>query len=157
MQAALDMLYAAQERGYDQLKQRHLQDFTPIMARCELQIEEDTSLEALPTDMRLRRVAEGLEDKGLVNTYFQLGRYLLACSSRPGTLPANLQGIWNQEFEPPWGSKYTININTQMNYWLAESCNLSEMHLPLFEHQKENPCFPTDAMWPGVCTAQADG
>ncbi len=136
VQAALDMLYAAQERGYDQLKQRHLQDFTPIMARCELQIEEDPSLEALPTDMRLRRVAEGLEDKGLINTYFQFGRYLLACSSRPGTLPANLQGIWNQEFEPPWGSKYTININTQMNYWLAESCNLSEMHLPLFEHMK---------------------
>ena len=135
-QAALEMLSAAQERGYDQLKQRHLQDFTPIMARCELRIEEDPSLEALPTDMRLRRVAEGLEDKGLVNTYFQLGRYLLACSSRPGTLPANLQGIWNQEFEPPWGSKYTININTQMNYWLAESCNLSEMHLPLFEHMK---------------------
>jgi alpha-L-fucosidase 2 len=140
VQAALDMLYAAQERGYDQLKQRHLQDFTPIMARCELQIEEDTSLEALPTDMRLRRVAEGLEDKGLINTYFQFGRYLLACSSRPGTLPANLQGIWNQEFEPPWGSKYTININTQMNYWLAESCNLSEMHLPLFEHMKRR--FP---------------
>ncbi|MBQ6255901.1 MAG: glycoside hydrolase family 95 protein, partial [Clostridia bacterium] len=69
-------------------------------------------------------------------TYIQLGRNLLACSSRPGTLPANLQGIWNQEFEPPWGSKYTININTQMNYWLAESCNLSEMHLPLFEHMK---------------------
>ena len=135
-QAALEMLSAAQERGYDQLKQRHLQDFTPIMARCELRIEEDPSLEALPTDMRLRRVAEGLEDKGLVNNYFQLGRYLLACSSRPGTLPANLQGIWNQEFEPPWGSKYTININTQMNYWLAESCNLSEMHLPLFEHMK---------------------
>ncbi len=135
-QAALEMLSAAQERGYDQLKQRHLQDFTPIMARCELRIEEDPSLEALPTDMRLRRVAEGLEDKGLVNTYFQLGRYLLACSSRPGTLPANLQGIWNQEFEPPWGSKYTININTQMNYWLAESCNLSEMHMPLFEHMK---------------------
>ena len=135
-QAALEMLSAAQERGYDQLKQRHLQDFTPIMARCELRIEEDPSLEALPTDMRLRRVAEGLEDTGLVNTYFQLGRYLLACSSRPGTLPANLQGIWNQEFEPPWGSKYTININTQMNYWLAESCNLSEMHLPLFEHMK---------------------
>lgn len=136
VQAALDMLDAAQEKGYDQLKQRHMEDFAPIMARCKLQLEEDSALNALPTDERMRRVADGGEDLGLINTYFQFGRYLLACSSRPGTLPANLQGIWNQEFEPPWGSKYTININTQMNYWLAENCNLSDMHLPLFEHLK---------------------
>ena len=134
VQAALDDLDRAEKLGYDALKARHLADFTPIMDRCELHLPEDAALEALPTDERLRRVAAGGEDLGLINDYFQYGRYLLACSSRPGTLPANLQGLWNQEFDPPWGSKYTININTQMNYWLAESCNLSEMHLPLFDH-----------------------
>lgn len=136
VQAALDMLDAAEPIGYDALKARHLADITPIMDRCALKLPEDGHLAALPTDERLRRVADGGTDLGLINTYFQFGRYLLACSSRPGTLPANLQGIWNQEFEPPWGSKYTININTQMNYWHAESCNLSEMHLPLFDHLK---------------------
>ena len=136
VKAALDMLDAAESLGYDTLKARHLADFAPIMDRCALQLPEDPALAALPTDERLRRVADGTTDLGLINTYFQFGRYLLACSSRPGTLPANLQGIWNQEFEPPWGSKYTININTQMNYWLAESCNLSDMHLPLFDHLK---------------------
>ncbi|HAA25710.1 MAG TPA: alpha-L-fucosidase, partial [Ruminiclostridium sp.] len=66
--------------------------------------------------------------------YFQFGRYLLISCSRPGSLPANLQGIWNQDFLPPWDSKYTININTQMNYWPAENCNLAECHKPLFDH-----------------------
>ena len=134
VQAALDDLDRAEKLGYDALKARHLADFTPIMDRCALHLSEDAALAALPTDERLRRVAAGGEDLGLINDYFQYGRYLLACSSRPGTLPANLQGLWTQEFDPPWGSKYTININTQMNYWLAESCNLSEMHLPLFDH-----------------------
>ncbi len=71
---------------------------------------------------------------GLVNLSFAYGRYLLAASSRPKSLPANLQGIWNDSFTPVWDSKFTININTQMNYWHAEICRLSEMHLPLFEH-----------------------
>lgn len=65
--------------------------------------------------------------------YFHFGRYLLISSSRPGSLPANLQGLWNDSFTPPWDSKYTININTQMNYWPAEVCNLSECHYPLFD------------------------
>jgi len=76
-----------------------------------------------------------------VSLYFQFGRYLLISSSRPGTLPSNLQGIWNKDYLPPWDSKYTININTQMNYWPAEVCNLSECHLPLFdliERMREN-------------------
>ena len=72
----------------------------------------------------------------MICDYFQYGRYLLLSSSYPGSLPANLQGIWNMHLNPPWGSKYTININTQMNYWPAEVCNLSDMHLPLFEHMK---------------------
>lgn len=136
VQAALSMLDAAEEKGYDTLMERHLQDITPLMDRCALRLPEDPALGHLPTDERLRRVKAGERDLGLINGYFQFGRYLLVCSSRPGTLPANLQGIWNQEFEPPWGSKYTININTQMNYWPAEICNLSEMHGPLLQHLK---------------------
>ncbi|UUZ94232.1 hypothetical protein LJK87_06385 [Paenibacillus sp. P25] len=76
---------------------------------------------------------QGADDPGLIALYFQFGRYLLIASSRPGSLPANLQGIWNDEMLPPWDSKFTININTQMNYWHAESCNLSECHSPLFD------------------------
>ena len=134
--AALSLLDKAQAAGYDHLKEEHLRDFAPIMDRCALRLPADPDCQALPTDERLRRVAQGQADLGLINTYFQFGRYLLAASSRPGSLPANLQGIWNSEFEPPWDSKYTININTEMNYWPAEACNLSDMHLPLFDHLK---------------------
>ncbi|MBQ8653405.1 MAG: glycoside hydrolase family 95 protein [Clostridia bacterium] len=136
VQAALDMLDKAEQKGYEALREAHAADLSAVMDRCALEIKADPALEALPTDQRLERVKQGETDAGLINVYFQYGRYLLACSSRPGTLPANLQGIWNQEFEPPWGSKYTININTQMNYWPAEICNLPEMHLPLFDHLK---------------------
>lgn len=71
---------------------------------------------------------------GLLELYFQYGRYLLISSSREGSLPANLQGIWNDSLTPPWESKYTVNINMEMNYWMAETANLPECHLPLFEH-----------------------
>ncbi|MBP5606394.1 MAG: glycoside hydrolase family 95 protein, partial [Ruminiclostridium sp.] len=102
------------------------------MERCSLNIsDEDRS--GIPTDKRLIG-AKTAPDKGLVDLSFAYGRYLLASSSRKGSLPANLQGIWNDSFTPAWDSKYTININTQMNYWPAESCALSETHLPLFEH-----------------------
>ena len=72
-------------------------------------------------------------DPDLVALYFQYGRYLLIASSRPGTQPANLQGIWNEQIRPPWSSNWTANINVQMNYWPAETCNLAECHEPLFE------------------------
>ncbi|NLW08531.1 MAG: glycoside hydrolase family 95 protein [Firmicutes bacterium] len=94
----------------------------------------ETRPETLPTDERLKRIKKGADDPGLVELYFQFGRYLLLSCSRPGSLPANLQGLWNQEMLPPWESKYTININTQMNYWPAETCNLPECHRPLLEH-----------------------
>ena len=80
----------------------------------------DPELEALPTDVRLKRSKQGQADEGLIAVYYQFGRYLLISSTRPGSLPANLQGIWNEHFLPPWDSKYTININIQMNYWPAE-------------------------------------
>jgi alpha-L-fucosidase 2 len=91
------------------------------------------AVETLPTDVRLKRVQSGQDDPGLVALYFQYGRYLLISSSRPGTLPANLQGIWNDQFKPPWESNYTTNINLEMNYWPAEVCNLAECHQPLFD------------------------
>jgi alpha-L-fucosidase 2 len=87
--------------------------------------------ESLPTDERIRRVTEGSSDPLLAEQVFQYGRYLMISGSRPGTQPLNLQGIWNAELYPSWGSKYTININIQMNYWVAEVCNVSECHEPL--------------------------
>jgi alpha-L-fucosidase 2 len=88
---------------------------------------------AVPTDVRVKTIKDGGEDVHLLPIYFQFGRYMLISSSRAGTLAANLQGIWNELVDPPWGSKYTININTEMNYWFAESANLSECHLPMFD------------------------
>ena len=96
----------------------------------------------IPTDERLENIQQGGgspaggEDIGLINLAFAYGRYLLISSSREGSLPANLQGIWNDSFTPVWDSKFTININTQMNYWCAENTGLSELHKPLFDHIK---------------------
>ena len=101
------------------------------MNRCRLEITcENRNL--IPTDERLQAVIDGGTDDGLINLLFAYGRYLLISSSRPGSLPANLQGIWNDSFSPAWDSKYTININTEMNYWPAEVTGLSELHEPLF-------------------------
>lgn len=125
----------AAARTYEELREEHIADYRALFDRVELKLgEPDGRLDALPTDERLALVRQGGDDRGLVELYFQYGRYLLISSSRPGTLPANLQGIWNHEFLPPWGSKYTININIQMNYWPAETCNLAECHAPLFDH-----------------------
>ena len=125
----------AVEKNYEDLLQDHVKDYQGLFCRVELDLESSNNeeLESLPTDERLKRLKDGKEDLGLICLYFQFGRYLLISSSRPGTLPANLQGIWNKDMLPPWDSKYTININTQMNYWPAEVCNLSECHEPLFD------------------------
>ena len=93
----------------------------------------DAAARALPTDERLKKVQSGAADDDLFALYFQYGRYLLIASSRPGSMAANLQGKWNDSLTPAWGSKYTININTEMNYWPVETCNLSELHEPLFD------------------------
>lgn len=133
LKAVIGRLDEAEKLGYEVLRRRHVKDFSEIMARCRLDIR-CRDMDGIPTDRRLELAEDGGEDIGLVNLSFAYGRYLLAASSREGSLPANLQGIWNDSFTPIWDSKYTININTQMNYWPAESCNLSEMHMPLFEH-----------------------
>ena len=129
---AVKTIDEAEKLGYAKIKERHVADVSELMNRCTLSIEcEDR--DDVPTDERLKAVQDGGEDNGLINLSFAYGRYLLISSSRVGSLPANLQGIWNDSFSPMWDSKYTININAQMNYWPAENTGLSELHLPLFE------------------------
>lgn len=133
-----DRIRNALEKGYTAIKEDHIRDYRELFDRVELELYNDEfsageNLSLIPTDLRLERLREGKEDLQLISLYFQFGRYLLISSSRPGSLPANLQGLWNDSFTPPWDSKYTININTQMNYWPAEVCNLSECHYPLFD------------------------
>ncbi|NMO97321.1 glycoside hydrolase family 95 protein [Paenibacillus lemnae] len=120
-------------QSYSTLLERHLADYQSLYDRTNLTLPGNSELTGLPTDERLDRIKRGETDHGLIALYFHYGRYLLMASSRPGSLPANLQGIWNNNFIPPWDSKYTININAQMNYWPAELCNLTECHEPLFD------------------------
>ena len=128
---------AAGAKTWEQLTTAHRGEYGKYFDRVSLRLSQtaaDSGAAALPADERLIRLRAGTADPGLMELYFHYGRYLLIASSRPGSLPANLQGIWNKDFSPAWGSKYTININTEMNYWPAEVCNLGECHLPLFEH-----------------------
>lgn len=116
---------------YDGIKQRHVEEHTSMFDRVTFNLGEVSSL---PTDQRLKAVKEGAIDLSLITLYFQYGRYLLMNSSRaPGILPANLQGIWNEDMYAAWSSDFHTNINIQMNYWPAEVCNLSETFLP-FSH-----------------------
>src|SRR5271165_3035864 len=123
-------LNAAATKTYAALRASHISDHQKLFRRVVLQL--GTQPHDLPTDERLKAVGAAA-DPALLALYFQYGRYLLICSSRPGTQPANLQGVWNQEVRPPWSSNWTANINVQMNYWPAESCNLSECHGPMFD------------------------
>ena len=122
-------------KQFFELKNAHLLDYQKFFNRVSLNLGATTAPN-LPTDERLRRYAEGKEDKNLEILYFQYGRYLLISSSRTLGVPANLQGIWNPYLRPPWSSNYTTNINAEENYWLAENTNLSEMHLPLLSFIK---------------------
>ena len=117
--------------AYGALKMRHTTDYQQYFSRMELRLGNADEACALPTDERL--AAFDGSDLDLIRLYADFGRYLLISSSRPGTLPANLQGIWCKDIESPWGSKYTININTEMNYWPTAMCNLAEMEEPLFD------------------------
>ena len=129
------ILNSAVDKRYEKILEDHRQDHQRLFDRVEISLGDTwEDILQLPTDQRLARVKSGEKDEDLMALYFQYGRYLLMGCSRPGTMPANLQGIWNQEMTPPWGCKYTININTQMNYWPAEIANLSECHIPLFDH-----------------------
>jgi alpha-L-fucosidase 2 len=123
-------LERAAAKSVNELREAHLADYKTYFDRVRLDLGTTTASN-LPTDDRLRRYARGEEDKNLEILYFQFGRYLLISSSRTPGVPANLQGIWNPHLRPPWSSNYTLNINAEENYWLAENANLSEMHQPL--------------------------
>lgn len=130
--------------SYEELYYRHVNDYKELFDRVELSLNGNSDAgEELPTDERIARLRGNelddkecerhIHDNKLIELYFNYGRYLMISASRPGTQPMNLQGIWNQDMWPAWGCRYTVNINTEMNYWCAESCNLSECHLPLFD------------------------
>ncbi len=125
------MMAALPDKPYATLLQAHLDDYQPLFRRVELNLGS-LGKAHLPTDRRIRDF-QAEPDPALVSLLFQYGRYLLIASSRPGTQPANLQGVWNDMVRPPWSSNWTVNINTQMNYWPAEITNLAECHLPLFD------------------------
>jgi alpha-L-fucosidase 2 len=126
---AQDYLHRAEQRSYDQLRQRHLDDFRPLFSRVALRLGEDHATET--TDRRIQNFARN-DDPSLLALYFEFGRYLLISSSRPGGQPANLQGIWNKDLAPPWSSKWTTNINLEMNYWQADAGDLWETEEPLW-------------------------
>jgi alpha-L-fucosidase 2 len=130
--AALD---TAAQRSFEDLRAAHVAEHQRLFRRVALDLGT-TDAARRPTDERIRDFARAA-DPQLAALYFQFGRYLLLSSSRPGTQPANLQGIWNDKLDPPWGGKYTININTQMNYWPAEVTNLAECVEPLLRLVRE--------------------
>jgi alpha-L-fucosidase 2 len=120
----------AAKKSFDDILTGHIQAYQQMFNRVSLDLGT-TDAAKLPTDQRLKNFAQS-NDPQLAALFFQFGRYLLISSSKPGTQPANLQGLWNESIDPPWSSKYTVNINTEMNYWPAEPTNLSECHEPLF-------------------------
>jgi alpha-L-fucosidase 2 len=118
-------------KKYEEIKVKHVEDFSSFYNRVQLNLE-NRDRRTITTDERLRQFAKGAADNDLASLYFQFGRYLMISASRTPEVPMNLQGIWNEQVRPPWSSNYTININTEMNYWAAETANLSEFHKPLF-------------------------
>ncbi|TDB82524.1 glycoside hydrolase N-terminal domain-containing protein [Micromonospora sp. KC721] len=128
-------LSAARSLGYEQLRSRHLADYQALFNRVSINLGRTAAADQ-PTDVRIAQHASAT-DPQFSALLFQFGRYLLISSSRPGTQPANLQGIWNESMAPPWDSKYTINANLPMNYWPADTTNLSECFLPVFDMIRE--------------------
>ena len=129
-------LKAAEAKPFAKLREDHVADHQRLFHRVDLRLGKEGEAAPgaeLPTDERLERVKKGEKDAGLDALYFKYGRYLLIACSRPGGLPANLQGLWNDQLKAPWNSDYHLNINLQMNYWLAEPTNLAELHQPLFD------------------------
>jgi len=123
----------ALKTSFENLRKRHIADYQSLFNRVEFNIANDLK-NNLPTNQRLDSIKAGTPDNYITELQYQYGRYLLISSSRPGTLPANLQGIWADGMEPPWNSDYHLNINVQMNYWMAEMTNLAELHEPFLEY-----------------------
>lgn len=133
---AAELIKTASKKTFSALYASHLADFKKYFDRVSFTVKDSLATNAIktfPSNERLKAYSDGAYDPELETLYFQYGRYLLISSSRPGGAPANLQGIWNKILRAPWSSNYTININTQMNYWPAEVTNLSEMHQPLLD------------------------
>ncbi|AHM62618.1 hypothetical protein D770_21855 [Flammeovirgaceae bacterium 311] len=132
---AAAFLQKAATKGYDEMLADHVKDYQQLFRRVSLDLGVSDAAKN-PTDVRVAGFGKGY-DPHLVGLYFQFGRYLLIASSRPGGQPANLQGIWNDQLFPAWDSKYTVNINTEMNYWPSELTNLAELHEPLIQMVRE--------------------
>lgn len=148
---ALQTVQAAAEKGYDALLKAHLADYQELFDRVALQICQKENAE-LPTDKLLKKYKQGKAGLLLEMLYFQYGRYLLIASSRAGSLPANLQGVWNAKNRPAWQSDYHLNVNLQMNYWPAHTTNLSETALPLLRYVQalRKPGRITAAKYAGI-------
>ena len=127
-----EYLNGIQKKSFSKIRKDHIADYRSLFDRFDIGFGK-TARDTMTMDKRLMVFNESPVDPGLISLYVQYGRYLMISSSRPGTQPANLQGIWNNELQPPWESKYTLNINAEMNYWPAELTNLSECHQPLFD------------------------
>lgn len=134
--ASLEAADKALSYTYDELKSCHTNEYKRYFDRAELHIDGE-NFDDIPTDKRIENAAAGTVDNGLVCLLFDFARYLTICSSMPGTQVTNLQGIWNYKLIAPWHANYTMNINTQMNYWHTETVNLSELHMPLMEMLKD--------------------
>ncbi len=126
-------LAALEDLDFETLQTEHIRDYQKFYSRVNLMLN-DNQRDTIPTDERIERVKKGETDTGLETLLFQYGRYLLISSSREGTNPANLQGLWNQHINAPWNADYHLNINLQMNYWLADVTNLGELNTPLFDY-----------------------
>lgn len=131
----IETISSSLNKSFEQIRAEHIADYKKYFDRMDLDLGEvEKDIEILPTNERLLLAREtGTPDAGLIATYFQFGRYLLISSSRPGGMPANLQGLWAWQMNPPWNADFHTNINFQMNYWPAEVTNISEMHMPLFD------------------------
>jgi alpha-L-fucosidase 2 len=144
-----DDLARAAAKPYAELRRTHVADYRHWFDRVSLRLgPADAAAAALPTPARLQAFRAGARDPGLAALYFDFGRYLLISSSRPGGLPANLQGLWTEEIQTPWNGDWHLNINVQMNYWPAEVCNLGELEQPLFD-------FIASLQGPGARTARS--
>ena len=129
----LDWVSKAEGKGYAQLLEEHYKAYSRLFNRVSLNLNDVDNANDMPIDQRLASYREGAKDFYLEQLYYQFGRYLLIASSRPGNMPANLQGVWHNNVDGPWRVDYHNNINLQMNYWPACTTNLSECELPLFD------------------------
>lgn len=138
MAIVTERLAQAESKSYKTLKKRHIRDFSNFFDRVDISLGEESGMADAPTDDRLwatsiEKTSDDVRDAGLEALYFQFGRYLMISASRTEGVPMNLQGIWNYHYYAPWRSNYTVNINTEENYWPAEVLNLSELHDPLLQ------------------------